>query len=284
VQKESQATTLIDRVHTWVTARPVAVWLLLACVLAGMLAAALRADANLLARLAPATMVAFVFAAAAWLLRGVSASGAAAGALITIALYVSGGWPAFAALALVFVLTSAATKIGRQRKLQLGIAERSSGRTGAQVLANLSIAAMLALLAVFLQHAHLLQLASLAALSEAASDTVSSEIGEAFGKRAWLITTLQEVEVGTDGGVSPVGLLAGLVAAIAVSVLSLITRQAFGWESMLIGLTAFIGMLFDSLLGATLERRGWLTNNAVNFASTAFSGLLVILCGSLAHL
>jgi uncharacterized membrane protein len=29
------------------------------------------------------------------------------------------------------------------------------------------------------------------------------------------------------------------------------------------------GLLFDSLLGATLERRGWLNNDAVNFLSTA---------------
>ena len=29
------------------------------------------------------------------------------------------------------------------------------------------------------------------------------------------------------------------------------------------------GLFFDSLLGATLERRGWINNDAVNFLSTA---------------
>jgi uncharacterized membrane protein len=29
------------------------------------------------------------------------------------------------------------------------------------------------------------------------------------------------------------------------------------------------GLFFDSLLGATLERAGWLNNDAVNFLSTA---------------
>jgi uncharacterized membrane protein len=29
------------------------------------------------------------------------------------------------------------------------------------------------------------------------------------------------------------------------------------------------GLLFDSLLGATLERAGWLNNDGVNFLSTA---------------
>jgi uncharacterized membrane protein len=28
------------------------------------------------------------------------------------------------------------------------------------------------------------------------------------------------------------------------------------------------GLFFDSLLGATLERKGWLNNDAVNFLST----------------
>jgi uncharacterized membrane protein len=42
------------------------------------------------------------------------------------------------------------------------------------------------------------------------------------------------------------------------------------------------GLFFDSLLGATLERRGWLNNDAVNFLSTASAaafalGLLTLL-------
>jgi uncharacterized membrane protein len=32
-----------------------------------------------------------------------------------------------------------------------------------------------------------------------------------------------------------------------------------------------LGLFFDSLLGATLERRGWIGNDLVNFASTAFA-------------
>lgn len=32
---------------------------------------------------------------------------------------------------------------------------------------------------------------------------------------------------------------------------------------------AVFGLFFDSLLGATVERAGWLNNDAVNFLSTA---------------
>jgi uncharacterized membrane protein len=34
------------------------------------------------------------------------------------------------------------------------------------------------------------------------------------------------------------------------------------------GAGGLFGLFFDSLLGATLERRGWLNNDAVNFLST----------------
>ena len=45
-------------------------------------------------------------------------------------------------------------------------------------------------------------LAMAAALSEAAADTVSSELGQALGRTPRLITTWRPVPAGTDGGVS----------------------------------------------------------------------------------
>jgi uncharacterized membrane protein len=34
------------------------------------------------------------------------------------------------------------------------------------------------------------------------------------------------------------------------------------------------GLFFDSLLGATVERRGWIGNDLVNFTSTLFAAAL----------
>jgi len=39
---------------------------------------------------------------------------------------------------------------------------------------------------------------------------------------------------------------------------------------------AIAGLFADSLLGATLERRGWLNNDSVNFLSTAFAALIAL--------
>ncbi len=44
------------------------------------------------------------------------------------------------------------------------------------------------------------------------------------------------------------------------------------------------GLFFDSLLGATLEQRGWLNNDAVNFLSTASAAVFALgLLAILAH-
>jgi hypothetical protein len=57
----------------------------------------------------------------------------------------------------------------------------------------------------------------LAALAEAAADTVSSEIGQVLGGRPRMITNLRAVEPGSDGAVSVAGTVAGLVAAAIVA-------------------------------------------------------------------
>ena len=179
----------------------------------------------------------------------------------------------------LFLLTSAATRLGRETKECLGTAERRQGRTSAQVAANLGVAALLfdglaqSWLAGnrWLSHVPpaLLFAAGLAALAEAAADTVSSEIGQVIGGQPRMITTMRQDEPGTDGAISLVGTLAGAATAVIVAAagsMALNGGSAMFWISCAGGV---FGLFFDSLLGATLERRGWLNNDAVNFLSTA---------------
>lgn len=83
-----------------------------------------------------------------------------------------------------------------------------------------------------------------------------------------MITTLRSVDPGTDGGITWAGTLAGVAAAALVSVAGSLALRgglslfAISWAA------AIFGLFFDSLLGATLERAGWLNNDGVNFLST----------------
>jgi uncharacterized protein (TIGR00297 family) len=203
------------------------------------------------------------FAVGGWWLRGVSASGAMAGGMLAFILYARAGWQMFAVLFVVFVLTLFATKVGRSRKQKLGVAEASQGRTAAQVTANLFVAAAALVLLPTLPGLAI----AVSVLAEAAADTVSSEVGEAVGGQTYLITTLRQTAPGTNGGVSLMGTLAGIFAASAIAVTALLVIEPR--QALTVTLAAVLGMLADSILGATLENSGYLNNDAVNLLGTA---------------
>lgn len=226
-----------------------------------------------------AAAVTVAFAALARFVRGVTGSGAIAGGLVCFALYAFAGPAAFAALVSVFVLTWGATRLGYSSKSRLGVAERRDGRKASQVVANLAVAALCAVLyAVTQRVAFLMGIA--AALSEAAADTVSSEIGQARGHAAHLITTWQQVPAGTDGGISLAGTAAGVIAAILVGSVCAVTHF-LPWNYSLVGAAAGVaGMLADSYLGALFERRQKLRNDVVNLLSTAVAAGIAIILAS----
>jgi uncharacterized protein (TIGR00297 family) len=218
--------------------------------------------------LGTAAIVTVIFATLARWVRGVSLGGAVAGAAVCFLLYMGAGFGAFVALVSVFALTWLCTRFGYRRKEKLGTAERMDGRTALQVLANLAVAASCAGISALTPRKAVFLLAVSAALSEAAADTVSSEVGQARTTKARLITTWEEVAAGTDGGVSWAGTMAGVAAAAAVTLVSVVTGLIpLRWLGISI-LGAMAGMIADSFLGALLERRKLLQNDAVNFLGT----------------
>jgi uncharacterized protein (TIGR00297 family) len=192
-----------------------------------------------------------------------------------------------APLALLFVLTFLATRAGRRVKAQAGLAEKPHGRSSAQVIANLSTAglAVSALGFELVMRGEVccgtpyykvwvspaMMLMCLAAMVEATADTVSSEIGQAFGGRPVMLVVLRRVDVGTDGGVTLVGSGAGIVAGALVATVGVWALRLSVLDGVIAFLAGICGLFFDSLLGATVERRGWLGNDLVNFSSTVFA-------------
>jgi uncharacterized protein (TIGR00297 family) len=220
--------------------------------------------------------VSVAFALFVWLLKSATGPAAAMGALVCLHILLrqqlGGTWEetAMPSLLALFLLTFAATRFGRARKESMGVAEAKHGRTASQVLANLAAAGMLAAggsPGSFVSSAMLA--ACIAALAEATADTVSSEMGQAFAGKTVLITTGRMVPAGTDGGVSVIGTACGALAAAIVVAVSPVAQDLATAAGLFAAACA--GLAFDSVLGATAERRGWLGNDLVNFSSTVFA-------------
>ncbi len=223
----------------------------------------------------------------AWRMRSATLFAAFTGAVLTASLMFStaaapfepwrtGLMPVLA----VMVLASLSTRFGRQRKEQLGTAENRTGRRASQVAANVGAAALLSFgvtrnwlvdqswlhLSRFIPSA--VFIAGLSALCEAAADTVSSELGQLLDGRPRMITSFRVAEPGTDGAISIGGTFAGCVAAGIVALVGAAALRG-DWLVFVVSWAGGVfGLFFDSLLGATLERRGLVNNDAVNFTST----------------
>ncbi|HEY3176268.1 MAG TPA: DUF92 domain-containing protein [Candidatus Polarisedimenticolia bacterium] len=237
---------------------------------------------HLARQLAWGAAVNLLVSGAAWMARTVKTSGAIAGFLIGVIVYAFGGWQAYVILILFFVLASAATSVGYERKAAKRIAQAEGGRRGARhAIANCGVPAFLAFLAATTVHTDLCMTALAAALATAVFDTVSSEIGQVYGKRPFLITTFRRVPPGTDGAVSMEGTLAGLSAAavLAAASFGLGMMGGIGWAgAIIVVVAAFIGTTAESYLGAlSLGAAGdmlsRIDNEAMNFANTAVGAL-----------
>jgi uncharacterized protein (TIGR00297 family) len=224
-------------------------------------------------RWAVAAAITLVFAVMARVLRGVNLSGALAGGVACFRLLVFAGPGSFAALGALFLMTWLSTRLGYRTKHQLGVAERREGRNGWQISANLGVAALSAVAFGITGNGAWLT-ATTAALAEAATDTVASEIGQVRSQTALLITTWEAVPAGTDGGITLAGTLSGVAAGMtiaAIATFGAMVPHAWFWITAAAGI---LGMLVDSLLGATLQRRGCMNNEAVNLCGTLTAAAL----------
>jgi uncharacterized protein (TIGR00297 family) len=228
-------------------------------------------------RLAVAVGVAGSVGYLSWRLETASVTGMLAGVLLSLATIVLGGYGWFAVLIAFFGIGGLASKYRYDEKRELGVAEDNEGARGSRnVLGNagVALAAVVGFAAADATavDAAVFRFLFLGSLSTAMSDTLSSEIGVLFGPPR-LITTLEPVNVGTDGGVTLKGIGIGGVGGAVVAAIAIATLGVSLPAGGMIVAAGVLGMLVDSILGATIEGR-WIGNQAVNFLATLAGGII----------
>jgi len=238
-------------------------------------------SADSLDRLPTALLVNGVFSVVGVAIGGLSWGGAVAAGLIGMTILWLMGPAGYLGLLTFFLIGTAATRVGTKSKAALGVAESHGGRRrAANAFANGGIAAICALFAAVADDTGFFVSAFVASLAAACADTLESEIGQAWGHPTLLITSFKPVEPGTHGGISAVGTLAGLGGALLIS-FEAAAAGLFAWRvAFPVALVAFLATILESLLGATVERRGLLSNQGVNFFNTLVAAILGAVVGS----
>lgn len=196
-------------------------------------------------------------------LRWLTPDGAVAAAAVGGLVLWGSGLPGAALLLLFFVSGSLLTAFNQGQNRQR---VESAARNARQVLANGGWAAVGA--TAIRWKPEIGWALMVGSLATAQADTWATEIGAHARGRPRLITTGRVVPAGTSGGVTWMGTGAGLLGAVVLAGAGYLLGLpiTIGVTGAAVGL---LGMLLDSVLGATLEARSWLDNDGVNLAATS---------------
>ncbi|MEB3826114.1 TIGR00297 family protein [Phormidium sp. CCY1219] len=209
--------------------------------------------------------------------------------ILGVLIWGSLGWRGYLVVGFYFIVGSAVTRIGIAQKEAEGIAQKRSGARGPENVWGSALTAALCALGVLAVQVlspsvaqaqgviPLLLLGYVASFSTKLSDTTASEVGKVYGKRTFLITTLQSVPKGTEGAVSLEGTIAGVVASAAIAVVGYVVGSIDLTGLVLCVIAAFVATTMESLIGATLQDKvSWMTNEVVNIINTTIGAIAAI--------
>lgn len=222
--------------------------------------------------------------------------------LVDLFVSVSLGNFGFVILLLFFALSLLADKIKKRFGKQRPVDEALKGdcRDHMQVIANGLVPSLSAIL-FFATRSPVFVMAFVASMSEALADTVGSALG-AFSKKTFDLFRWRECENGLSGGMSLVGTLSGLFASFILPLVAMAFGALDILTATLCGVAAFLGMVFDSLLGSLMQVKyrctvcgkitekhihcekntehynglSYVDNDVVNLLSGLFSAVLVV--------
>ncbi|XP_058100978.1 protein VTE6, chloroplastic [Magnolia sinica] len=218
------------------------------------------------------------------LLAGLSISGIGAAFLLGTLTWRAFGPPGFLLVAMYFVIGTAVTKLKISQKEALGVAEKRRGRRGpGSVIGSSAAGCVCAFLLINgiggEAFSHLWRLGFVASFCTKLSDTVSSEMGKAYGKTTYLVTTFKIVPRGTEGAVSVEGTVAGLIASVVLAAIACFMGEVNVPEAIICVMASQIANLGESVIGAALQDKEgfrWLNNDAVNVINISLGSILAV--------
>lgn len=252
-----------------------------------------------------ALLLSLLIATLAYWRGSLSRSGAAGAVVVGTLTFGFGGWVWGVLLATFFITSSLLSHFKEDaKKTAAEKFDKGHTRDIAQVFANGGLGALIALFSYLLPSPLWFPL-FLGTMATVTADTWATELGTLSQRPPRLITNGRSVEVGTSGGISPLGtavsfgggLLIGLISGLLLTTMPLLT-------ALVGGLSGLAGSLTDSLLGATVQQiyycdvcqkdterklhkcghptrplRGWswLNNDLVNLFSSFSGGLTAVL-------
>ena len=236
--------------------------------------------------------------------RGSLSRSGAAGALIVGTLIFGFGGVAWGVLLALFFISSSLLSHFREEEKKAAAEKFDKGhrRDIGQVMANGGLGSLIAVLSA-LAPSPVWYPMFIGAMATVTADTWATELGTLARNPPRLITSGRPVEVGTSGGVSPLGTAVSLAggAVIGLTAALLPGELAPGIALLAGALGGLVGSLFDSLLGATVQQiyycdvcqkdterklhkcghetrplRGWswLNNDLVNLLASLVGGLV----------
>lgn len=183
-------------------------------------------------------------------------SGMAAAAITGGLIFGLGGLPWTIVLLFFFLSSSWLSRAFHNRKAEISEKyAKGSRRDYGQVLANGGVGVLLVILSAIFPGYALAWYGFVGSMAAVTADTWATELGVLSSANPRLITTWQQVERGTSGGVTVAGYLATLSAALTVGLSAyLASPEPSLWHYLALGAASGLGgASIDSILGSTFQ-------------------------------